>query len=91
MTYMPGSGTGYFYLLSKRLVDRFQYANAAGVTFKDGSFYPTEFRYSLTRLKAAVIPNLDAHLPVALALVGDGEQGLDVRGLVHGSRLCGGS
>ena len=76
--YCEDGGSAAVYMLVKRLVDRFGYSNAVGVTF-DAEFYG--FGYSLARLKAATIPCLDAGLPTALgissgrfghAVVGDG-------------------
>ena len=56
--------------LSTSLVDRFHYSNAKYVYFNSGSTYP--FPYSLERLKKALIPNLDARLPVEMGVSGDG-------------------
>ena len=55
-------------LLLKRLVDRFQYANAIGVSFGADLYAAGEFNYTPERFKAAVIPNLDAGLPVMLSV-----------------------
>ena len=69
--YGRSSSSAPGYMLSKRLVDRFQYANAASVVFRDDGFYRDgDYSYSLERFKAAVIPNLDARLPVILEIGG---------------------
>ena len=71
MEYFPDGSSSPVYMLTKRLVDRFQYANAVGATFKTG-FYSKDFSYTLERFKSAVIPNFDAGLPVALGISGGG-------------------
>lgn len=71
MAYYPDGGSSPVYMLTKSFVDRFQYANAVGVTFASG-FYSKDFSYTLERFKSAVIPNFDAGLPVALGISGGG-------------------
>lgn len=81
MSYGSGGSSAADYLLAKRFVDRYQYANAVSVVFKVGFYSGGGYPYSLDRFKAAVIPSLDAGLPVVLgisntsyghAVVGDG-------------------
>lgn len=67
MKYGSGGSSSPAYMLAKRLVDRFGYGNANGVTF-DTRLY--NYGYSLERLKAAVIPNLAEGCPVVLGLNG---------------------
>lgn len=71
MEYFSGGSSSPVYMLTKRFVDRFQYANAVGATFARG-FYSMDFSYTLERFKSAVIPNFDAGLPVALGISGGG-------------------
>ena len=71
MEYYPDGSSAPVYMLTKRFVDRFQYANAVGVTFASG-FYSKDFSYTQARFKSAVIPNFDAGLPVALGISGGG-------------------
>ena len=66
--YFDGSSSAPVYMLTKRFVDRFKYANAAGVTFRKGGFYAREFGYTLERFKSSVIPNLAAGLPVVVGI-----------------------
>ena len=67
MKYASGGSSSPAYMLTKRLVDRFGYGNANGVTFGTGLY---NYGYTLERLKAAVIPNLAAKWPVVLGLNG---------------------
>lgn len=67
MKYGSGGSSSSAYMLAKRLVDRFGYGNANGVTFNTSLY---NYGYSLERLKAAVIPNLMAKWPVVLGLNG---------------------
>ena len=67
MKYGSGGSSSPAYMLAKRLVDRFGYGNANGVTFNTSLY---NYGYSLERLKAAVIPNLTAKWPVVLGLNG---------------------
>ena len=67
MNYGSGGSSSPAYMLAKRLVDRFGYGNANGVTFSTGLY---KYGYTLERLKAAVIPNLVAGCPVVLGLNG---------------------
>lgn len=69
MKYGRGGSSSPAYMLAKRLVDRFGYGNANGVTFRT-DLYKYEYGYTLERLKAAVIPNLTAKWPVVLGLNG---------------------
>ena len=72
MSYRSGGSSSAGYMLSKRFVDRFQYANAASVVFQDGFFRGGDCSYTLARFKSAVIPNFDAGLPVVLGISGSG-------------------
>ena len=67
MKYASGGSSSPAYMLAKRLVDRFGYGNANGVTFNTSLY---NYGYTLERLKAAVIPNLAAECPVVLGLNG---------------------
>lgn len=69
-----GSGANLFALVP-RLKDTFGYTNAVGAVYLDGS-YP----YSLDELKKAVIPNCDAHAPVAMSISGAGGHAVVVDG-----------
>lgn len=81
MQYYEDGGSAGVYMLTKRLVDRFGYANACGVTFDE--HYPQGgFVYTFDRFKAAVVPSLDAGLPVALGI--EGEYGHGVVGDGYG-------
>ena len=72
MYYGSGGSSSSGYMLSKRFVDRFQYANAASVIFQNGFFRGGDCSYTLARFKSAVIPNLDEGLPVVLGISGSG-------------------
>ena len=72
MQYGEDGSSAPVYMLVRRLVDRFGYSNAVGVTFAANGFYDGgDFGYTLERLKSAAIPCLDAGLPVALGISGD--------------------
>lgn len=63
MSYTPHGSAAPGYLLAKRLTERFGYANAISAVFYDEGYpYTTEW---MTR---AILPNLDARLPVMLSV-----------------------
>ena len=72
MAYGSGGSSSPDYMLSKRFVDRFLYANAVSVVFQNGFFRGGDCSYTLARFKSAVIPNFDAGLPVVLGISGSG-------------------
>ena len=75
MHWAPQNSVANLYALVPRLKDTFGYANSVAAVYISG-----HYSYSLNELKKIVIPNCDAHAPVAMSISGDGEHAAVVDG-----------